>query len=149
MGKSLWIPILIILLPYGLSHASNIQSPAQEYRTANKLFAAARYKDAIPLYQRILAFPRAVSATFTPDSVTVTSASANMRTRFRHTVPPSGARKSLIGLQPSTGSHFAACSWAITPKRDRISEDPRTISLLGHVGRYGILLGRQGIRAHG
>jgi tetratricopeptide (TPR) repeat protein len=57
MGKSLWIPILIILLPYGLSHASNMQSPAQEYRTANKLFAAARYKEAISLYQLLLTSP--------------------------------------------------------------------------------------------
>jgi tetratricopeptide (TPR) repeat protein len=43
MGKSFWIPILIILLPYGLSHASDTQSPTQEYRTANKLFAASQY----------------------------------------------------------------------------------------------------------
>ncbi len=57
MGKSLWIPIFIILLPYGLSHASDIQSPAQEYRTANELFAAARYKEAIPLYQLLLTSP--------------------------------------------------------------------------------------------
>ena len=57
MGKSLWIPILIILLPYGLSHASNMQSPAQQYRTANKLFATARYKEAIALYQLLLTSP--------------------------------------------------------------------------------------------
>jgi tetratricopeptide (TPR) repeat protein len=57
MGKSLWISILIMLLPYGLSHASDMRSPAQEYRTANKLFAAGRYKDAIPLYRLVLASP--------------------------------------------------------------------------------------------
>jgi tetratricopeptide (TPR) repeat protein len=57
MGKSLWISILIMLLPYGLSHASDMRSPAQEYRAANKLFAAARYKDAIPLYRLVLASP--------------------------------------------------------------------------------------------
>ncbi len=57
MGKSLWVPILIMLLPYSLSHASDVRSPAQEYRAANKLFAAARYKDAIPLYRSVLASP--------------------------------------------------------------------------------------------
>ena len=57
MDKSFWIPILIILLPYGLSHASNMQLPAQEYRTANRLFAAAQYKEAIPLYQLLLTSP--------------------------------------------------------------------------------------------
>jgi len=34
-----------------------MRSPAQEYRAANKLFAAARYKDAIPLYRLVLACP--------------------------------------------------------------------------------------------
>ena len=57
MSKSFLIPIIIILMPYGLSQAADMQSPAQEYRTANKLFAEARYKDAIPLYQQVLASP--------------------------------------------------------------------------------------------
>ncbi len=57
MGKSLWISILVMLLPYGLSHASDMRSPVQEYRTANKLFDAARYKEAIPLYQMLLVSP--------------------------------------------------------------------------------------------
>jgi tetratricopeptide (TPR) repeat protein len=57
MGKSLWISVFIMLLPYGPSHASDVRSTAQEYRAANKLFAAARYKDAIPLYRLVLASP--------------------------------------------------------------------------------------------
>jgi tetratricopeptide (TPR) repeat protein len=57
MGKSLWIPIFIILLPLGLSHAYDMQAPAQQYRTANKLFATARYKEAIALYETLLTNP--------------------------------------------------------------------------------------------
>jgi tetratricopeptide (TPR) repeat protein len=57
MGKSIWCLSFILFLSYCPSHASEIRSPAQEYRAANKLFAAARYKDAIPLYRRILASP--------------------------------------------------------------------------------------------
>ena len=57
MGKRLWVSVVIILLPYGPSHASDVPSPAQQYRAANKLFAAARYKDAIALYRLLLASP--------------------------------------------------------------------------------------------
>ena len=57
MGKSLWVSILIMLMPYCLSHASDMRSPAQEYRAANKLFAAERYKDAISLYRLVLVSP--------------------------------------------------------------------------------------------
>jgi len=48
---------LILLLPGGLSHASGTQPAVKEYRKANKLFAAAKYKEAIPLYQQVLASP--------------------------------------------------------------------------------------------
>jgi tetratricopeptide (TPR) repeat protein len=54
MGKSLWISLLIVLLPYGPSHAS---SASQEYRTANNLFASARFQDALTLYQKVLPSP--------------------------------------------------------------------------------------------
>ncbi|HXX62607.1 MAG TPA: tetratricopeptide repeat protein [Bacteroidota bacterium] len=56
MGKSLWVSVFIILLlPYGPSYASDMRSPVREYRDANKLFAAGRYRDAIPLYRLVLA----------------------------------------------------------------------------------------------
>jgi tetratricopeptide (TPR) repeat protein len=48
---------LILLLPSGPSYASGTQLAVKEYQKANKLFAAAKYKDAIPLYQQVLAAP--------------------------------------------------------------------------------------------
>jgi len=57
MGKSLWILFLIMLLPYGPSHASNTSSASRDFRTANDLFASARFQDALSLYQKLLASP--------------------------------------------------------------------------------------------
>ena len=57
MGKSLWMSIIILLVPYGPLHASDIQSPAQEYYAANKLFSQGHYRDAIPLYKLALSSP--------------------------------------------------------------------------------------------
>jgi tetratricopeptide (TPR) repeat protein len=48
---------LIMISPCGLSHASGVQPAVKEYRKADKLFAAAKYKEAIPLYQQVLAAP--------------------------------------------------------------------------------------------
>ena len=57
MGKSLLILFLIMLLPYGPSHASNTSSASREFRMANDLFAAAKFQDALILYQKLLASP--------------------------------------------------------------------------------------------
>ena len=57
MVKSLLISFLIVLLPYGLSHASDARSASNEYRTANKLFASAQFRDALSLYQKLLVSP--------------------------------------------------------------------------------------------
>ncbi len=51
------VSFLIMLLPYGLSYASGTQPAVKEYQKANKLFVAAKYKDAIHLYQQVLAAP--------------------------------------------------------------------------------------------
>ncbi len=50
------VSFLIMLLPY-LSHASGTQPAVKEYQKANKLFAAAKYEDAIRLYQQVLTTP--------------------------------------------------------------------------------------------
>jgi tetratricopeptide (TPR) repeat protein len=57
MGKSLLILFLVVLLPYSPSDASSASSASQEYRTANKLFAAAQFQDALALYQKVLSSP--------------------------------------------------------------------------------------------
>lgn len=57
MGKSLFVSFLIILMPFSLSLASDSRSAAQDYRTANKLLASAHFRDALSLYQRLLASP--------------------------------------------------------------------------------------------
>jgi tetratricopeptide (TPR) repeat protein len=57
MGKSLFILFLIVLLPYGLSHASNASSASRDYGTANNLFASSQFQDALTLYQKLLASP--------------------------------------------------------------------------------------------
>jgi tetratricopeptide (TPR) repeat protein len=56
MGKSLLILFLIMLLPYGPLYASNTSS-SREFRRANDLFAAAKFQDALTLYQKLLASP--------------------------------------------------------------------------------------------
>jgi tetratricopeptide (TPR) repeat protein len=56
MGKSLLI-LLLIMLPYGSSHASNASSASRDYRIANNLYASDRFQDAISLYQKLLASP--------------------------------------------------------------------------------------------
>ena len=48
---------LIMISPCGLSHASGLQPAVKEYRKADRLFAAAKYQEAIPLYQQVLAAP--------------------------------------------------------------------------------------------
>jgi tetratricopeptide (TPR) repeat protein len=57
MGKGLLVSLLILLLPCGPSQASNATSASQEYRTANDLFASARFEDALVLYRKLLASP--------------------------------------------------------------------------------------------
>ena len=59
MGKSLLISFLIVLLPYGLSHASDAPSSSRDYRMANRLFASAQFRDALSLYEKLLASPPA------------------------------------------------------------------------------------------
>lgn len=57
MGKVLSISFLLLLLLFGMSHASGTSPVAKEYKKANKLFAAAKYQEALPLYQLALAAP--------------------------------------------------------------------------------------------
>ncbi len=57
MGKGLFISLLIVFLPCGSFSASNTPSTSREYRTANNLFAAAQYQEALALYQKVLAAP--------------------------------------------------------------------------------------------
>ncbi len=62
MRKSLLVSFfimlfLIVLLSSGLSYASGAQPAVKEYQKANKLFDAAKYKEAIPLYQKVLTAP--------------------------------------------------------------------------------------------
>jgi tetratricopeptide (TPR) repeat protein len=57
MGKMLLMLFFVVLLPYGQSDASSASSASQEYRTANKLFAAAQFQDALALYQKVLSSP--------------------------------------------------------------------------------------------
>jgi tetratricopeptide (TPR) repeat protein len=54
---SFFIMSFLILLPAGPSHASGAQPAVKEYTKANKLFVAAKYKEAIPLYQQVLTAP--------------------------------------------------------------------------------------------
>jgi len=48
---------LIMFLPCGLLYAAATQPAVKEYRKANKLFAAAKYREAIILYKRVLIAP--------------------------------------------------------------------------------------------
>ncbi len=59
MRKSFLTLLLIVLLPFGLSHAtaSDSRSASAQYRKANDLFAAGRYRDALSLYQQSLSAP--------------------------------------------------------------------------------------------
>ena len=57
MGKSLLISFLLLLLPYGASLASGPPPASKEYKKANKLFAAAKYQEALSLYRQALAAP--------------------------------------------------------------------------------------------
>jgi tetratricopeptide (TPR) repeat protein len=54
---SFFIMSFLILLPAGPSYASGAQPAVKEYKKANKLFLAAKYKEAIPLYQQVLTAP--------------------------------------------------------------------------------------------
>ncbi len=55
---SFFIMSFLIMLPLGgLSYSSGTQPAVKEYQKANKLFDAAKYKEAIPLYQQVLAAP--------------------------------------------------------------------------------------------
>lgn len=57
MGKSLFVSFLIVLMPFSLSLASDSRSAVQDYRTANKLLASARFHEALSLYKRLLVSP--------------------------------------------------------------------------------------------
>jgi tetratricopeptide (TPR) repeat protein len=57
MVKSLTITFLIVLLPCGLLHASDPRPASEEYLKANRLFASARFRDALSLYQKLLVSP--------------------------------------------------------------------------------------------
>lgn len=56
MVKSFLLLLIIALLPYGLSQA-DAGSGSREYRKANQLFAAAQFRDALSLYQKLLVSP--------------------------------------------------------------------------------------------
>lgn len=57
MGKGLLILFLIVLLPYSSSHASDLSSASRDYRMANNLLASDQFRDALSLYQKLLASP--------------------------------------------------------------------------------------------
>ncbi len=57
MGRSLLILFLMVLLQFNQSQAASAPSSSQDYRAANKLFAAARFQEALALYQKLLAAP--------------------------------------------------------------------------------------------
>ena len=57
MGKSLLILFLIMLLPYSSSHASDLSSASRDYRMAHNLLASGQSRDALSLYQKLLASP--------------------------------------------------------------------------------------------
>ncbi len=54
---SFFIMSFLILLPAGPSYASGAQPAVKDFKKANKLFVAAKYKEAIPLYQQVLTAP--------------------------------------------------------------------------------------------
>ncbi len=57
MGKSVLLSSLVGLLLYGATFAADAPPAVQEYRTANKYFAAAQYRDALLLFKRALSAP--------------------------------------------------------------------------------------------
>lgn len=58
MRIRLLVSFLIVFVPCSLLHAAAAAPPAvKEYKKANKLFAAANYQEALPLYQKVLAAP--------------------------------------------------------------------------------------------
>ena len=57
MRKALLILSLILLLPNAPLYASSAPSAAADYAKANRLFIAAQYKEALPLYKSVLVYP--------------------------------------------------------------------------------------------
>ncbi len=58
MVKSLLISFLLILLP-GFSQASEAGPVSPEFKKANQLYASARFREALSLYQKLLVSPPA------------------------------------------------------------------------------------------
>ncbi len=59
MRKSLLILFLIALVPHGDLLAAGAPATYQEYFAANKLFSSSQFQEALTLYKKILADPRA------------------------------------------------------------------------------------------
>jgi tetratricopeptide (TPR) repeat protein len=58
MVKSLTLCFIISFLPFGYIHASEARpAPSQEYRKANTLLASSQFREALSLYQKLLASP--------------------------------------------------------------------------------------------
>ena len=56
--KKLYLPaFLMVFLAAGISMASGASPALQGYQKANKLFAEAKYREALPLYQKALVAP--------------------------------------------------------------------------------------------
>lgn len=58
MVKSLILSLCIVLLPFSPLRADPRPAP-EDYRTANRLFASSKFREALPLYQKLLASPPA------------------------------------------------------------------------------------------
>jgi tetratricopeptide (TPR) repeat protein len=56
MVKSLILSFIMVLLPLGTLLADP-RPASDDYRIANKLFAASKFREALPLYQKLLAVP--------------------------------------------------------------------------------------------
>ena len=57
MGRRALISFFILLLAGNLVYGAGKNPAVREYREANRLFAEARYRDALPLYKKALASP--------------------------------------------------------------------------------------------
>ncbi len=122
MGKSLLFSFIIILLPSGLLHASGAQSASKEYHKANKLFAAAKYEEALPLYQNILtALPKNVRAgdvySKIGDSYFRLGDFKNALGSYRNAI-----REQKHSEQPQTQYWIGFCSFLIGRDEEAVSE---------------------------